>query len=93
MNSVEYIVVIIEHIMLNSSKIKFLLHLDVKQICPHILLQQVMFHFCLNQLKREVSRSLFFKIKTNQTAGDGDYAKIFHGRYWGRIKIMSNEYH
>ena len=52
-----------------------------------------MFHFCLNQLKREVSRSLFFKIKTNQTAGDGDYAKIFHGRYWGGIKIMSNEYH
>ena len=27
----------------------------------------------------------------NQLAESGDYAKMFNGKYWGSLKIMSNE--
>ena len=62
MNSVKYIVVIIEYLMLNNSKAKLLLHLDIKEICPHILLQQVMVHFCLNQLRERCPEVCFAKL-------------------------------
>ena len=43
-----------------------------------------MVYFCLNFLKREV----YFK--ANNTAESGDFGKMFDGKYWGSLKILSN---
>ena len=43
---------------------------------------------------RGVHKSVFQDyFKTNQITGKGDYAKIFHGKYWGSLKRMSDEDH
>lgn len=49
--------------------------------------------FFFNPLEeRDVQKSVFQAYsKTNQIPGSGDYAKTFHGKYWGGLKMVLNK--
>ena len=61
--------------------------LDIKQICPHC---HGLFLFKSFE-ERVVQNSVFqYYFKANQIAGSGNYTKMFHGKCWGEVKIISN---
>ena len=69
-----------------------LLHVDIKQISLISYCNKYWFIIVESFEGRGVQKSIFQNyFKTNQIAGSTNYGELFHGKYWGCLKIMSNE--